>query len=136
MYLRFHISSSAVTTDAEVTKISSPVFNVRGSLIPSNVGVRASMVNRDHGSPLENYLTQIRDVYRLHKDDLDSIKDPSVREKRLIELNVIEQCLNVYKSSIVQKKRIQTFEDTGTYDFAMPRFFQLFAFASHVHHSL
>lgn len=57
---------------------------------------------------LENWLRQIRDVYRLHKEYLDDIKDEEQRQNALVELNVIEQCLNIYKTGIVQRKRIQT----------------------------
>ena len=54
-------------------------------------GIRASTESKDHGSPLENWLRNIRDVYRLHRDELDKLSDPVKRQKRLVELNVIEQ---------------------------------------------
>ena len=65
---------------------------------------------------LENWLRLIRDTYRLHKNQLDSIKDPERRHKRLVELNVTEQCMNLYKTAVVQK-RLATSEDDG----AVPR---------------
>ena len=67
-------------------------------------GVRASTKNMDHVAPLENWLRNIRDVYRLHKNELDSIKDPEQRHRRLVELNVIEQCVNLYKTGSVQRR--------------------------------
>jgi carbonic anhydrase len=57
---------------------------------------------------LENWLRLIRDVFRLHKEELSQIKDPEAQHCFLVELNVIEQVLNVYKTGIVQRKRIQT----------------------------
>lgn len=69
--------------------------------------IRAASKRQDLGT-LENWLRQIRDVYRLHKDYLDLITDSEFRHRTLVELNVIEQCLNVYKTGIVQRKRIQT----------------------------
>jgi carbonic anhydrase len=57
---------------------------------------------------LENWLRQIRDVYRLHKDYLDLISDEEQCHCSLVELNVIEQCLNLYKTGVVQRKRQQT----------------------------
>ena len=56
-------------------------------------GVRAATLNADHGSPLENWLRNIRDTYRIYKDELDSIPDVVERRKRLVEKNVIEQVI-------------------------------------------
>lgn len=65
-------------------------------------GVRAAMSNRNHGL-IDNWLRNIKDVYRLHHAELEAIKDDDARERRLVELNVIEQVYNVCKTSIVQK---------------------------------
>lgn len=54
-------------------------------------GVKASLTNVDHQAPLENWLRNIRDTYRLHKDELNSIPELADRQRRLVELNVIEQ---------------------------------------------
>ena len=64
-------------------------------------GVKAAMQSSDLGI-LNPWLRNIRDVYRLHKEELDDIKDEEAQYKRLVELNVQEQCLNVIKSSDVQ----------------------------------
>jgi carbonic anhydrase len=72
-------------------------------------GMRAAESATDHVAPLETWLRNIRDVYRLHKSELDAIKDPDVRHRRFVELNVIEQCLNVFKSGIVQQRRKETY---------------------------
>lgn len=69
--------------------------------------VRAATSRQDLGL-LENWLRQIRDVYRIHKDYLDLISNDEDRHYSLVELNVIEQCLNIYKTGVVQRKRIQT----------------------------
>ena len=47
-------------------------------------------------------------MYRLHQDHLDMIENPAERHKRLVELNVVEQCINLYKTNIVQMKRWET----------------------------
>lgn len=57
---------------------------------------------------LENWLRLIRDVYRLHRDYLDSIEDDREFHRKLVELNVIEQCINVYKTGVVQRRRINS----------------------------
>jgi len=65
-------------------------------------GVKAAMRSTDMGI-LNSWLRNIRDVYRLHKDELNNITDEEQRYKRLVELNVYEQCINVIKTSEVQR---------------------------------
>lgn len=65
-------------------------------------GVKAAMQSVDLGI-LNPWLRNIRDVYRLHKDELNAIEDEQSRYDRLVELNVQEQCINVIKTADVQK---------------------------------
>ena len=65
-------------------------------------GVKAAMESKDLGI-LNPWLRNIRDVYRTHNDELREIKDEDQRYKRLVELNVQEQCINVIKTAEVQR---------------------------------
>jgi carbonic anhydrase len=65
-------------------------------------GVKAAMQSADLGL-LNPWLRNIRDVYRLHKKELDSISDEEKKYERLVELNVQEQCVNLIKTAVVQK---------------------------------
>ena len=65
-------------------------------------GVKAAMQSADLGI-LNPWLRNIRDVYRLHRVELNAIKDEEEKYKRLVELNVQEQCINVIKTADVQK---------------------------------
>ncbi|KAF4595089.1 carbonic anhydrase 2 [Ophiocordyceps camponoti-floridani] len=65
-------------------------------------GVQAAMTPRDMGI-LNPWLRNIRDVYRLHEAELDGIADNDARYRRLVELNVEEQCRNVVKTAAVQQ---------------------------------
>jgi carbonic anhydrase len=65
-------------------------------------GVKAAMEPRDLGI-LNPWLRNIRDVYRLHKEELNAIKDIPARYNRLVELNVQEQCVNLIKTAAVQQ---------------------------------
>jgi carbonic anhydrase len=69
-------------------------------------GVKAAMQPKDLGI-LNPWLRNIRDVYRLHKDELNAIKDEGHRYDRLVELNVQEQCINVIKLASVQQQYVQ-----------------------------
>jgi carbonic anhydrase len=64
-------------------------------------GILAAMQSSDLGN-LTSWLQNIRDVYRLHSVELDSIEDEELRYRRLVELNVREQCINLLKISEVQ----------------------------------
>ncbi|WP_242202900.1 carbonic anhydrase [Aestuariivivens insulae] len=65
-------------------------------------GVKAAMRSQDLGI-LNPWLRNIRDVYRTHREELNAINDEEERYKRLVELNVQEQCINVVKTAEVQR---------------------------------
>ncbi|OYX23680.1 MAG: carbonic anhydrase [Flavobacteriales bacterium 32-35-8] len=65
-------------------------------------GVKAAMQSVDLGI-LNPWLRNIRDVYRIHKNELNQISDEEKKYDRLVELNVQEQCVNLLKTAAVQK---------------------------------
>ena len=65
-------------------------------------GVKAAMQSADLGI-LNPWLRNIRDVFRLHQDELVAISGEEERYNRLIELNVQEQCINLIKTAAVQQ---------------------------------
>lgn len=65
-------------------------------------GVKAAMQSADLGI-LNPWLRNIRDVYRIHKNELNKIQDEDEKYDRLVELNVQEQCVNLMKTAVVQK---------------------------------
>jgi len=64
-------------------------------------GVKAAMENR-HLGLIDNWLRHVQDVIRSHESELSAINDAGERLNRLCELNVMEQVLNVSRSTIVQ----------------------------------
>jgi carbonic anhydrase len=66
-------------------------------------GVKAASTKTDFKPVLNMWLRHIKDVYRLHRDELDSIKEEDDRCDRLVELNVREQVANLAKTSIIQR---------------------------------
>ncbi|PTM11745.1 MAG: carbonic anhydrase [Bacteroidetes bacterium] len=65
-------------------------------------GVKAAMQSADLGI-LNPWLRNIRDVYRIHKNELNAIECEDEKYDRLVELNVQEQCVNLIKTAAVQK---------------------------------
>jgi hypothetical protein len=46
-------------------------------------------------------------VVRLHHDDLQQIHDHDERLNRIVELNTIEQCMNIFKIGLVQRHQVK-----------------------------
>lgn len=64
-------------------------------------GVKAAMGNQ-HIGLIDNWIREIKDVYRHHHVELNSIQDETKRFDRFVEVNVMEQVLDLGKTSIVQ----------------------------------
>jgi carbonic anhydrase len=64
-------------------------------------GVKAAMGNDSIGL-IDNWIRHIKDVYRIHKSELDEINDETERFDKFVDFNVIEQVFDLSKTSIVQ----------------------------------
>jgi carbonic anhydrase len=64
-------------------------------------GIKAAMNNTSIGI-IDNWIRHIKDVYRLHHQELNAIEDENDRFNRFVEVNVIEQVCDLAKTSIVQ----------------------------------
>ncbi len=69
-------------------------------------GIQAALKQETFGL-LDNWLRNVRDVYRIYYNDLITLSTEEKKLDRLVELNVIEQCKNIIKTSYVQKSYIQ-----------------------------
>lgn len=65
-------------------------------------GVKAAMSNSNFGI-INKWIRNIKDVYRLHRDELNNYTNEEEKLNRLVELNVIEQVNNLSKTSVIQK---------------------------------
>ncbi len=86
-----------------VLKYSVEVLKVKHIIVCGHYGcggVNAALTSRNFGV-LNNWLRNIKDVYRLHQIEIDTLPE-SERGDRLTELNVREQVLNLVKTEIVQ----------------------------------
>jgi len=81
------------------------VLNVKHVIVCGHYGcggVQAAMQDH-HLGLIDNWLRHIRDVYSRHKEELDAIPNEKNRSKRLVELSVLQQVLNVCHTTIVQE---------------------------------
>ncbi len=65
-------------------------------------GVKAAL-SQHHLGILNKWLRNIKDVYRLHHDEIILVGDEDAQLRRLVELNVQEQVMNLSKTSIIQR---------------------------------
>lgn len=64
-------------------------------------GVKAALTNKNYGI-INKWLRNIKEVYRIHKAEIDELETEEQKVDRLVELNVIEQVNNLAKTSIIQ----------------------------------
>ncbi|MBL7892987.1 MAG: carbonic anhydrase [Bacteroidia bacterium] len=108
VFIHRNIANMVISIDMNVMSVLN--YAVRHLKVKSIVvcghyecgGVKAAMQPADLGI-LNPWLRNIRDVYRIHQDELDQIEDNAKRYNRLIELNVQEQCINLIKTAAVQQ---------------------------------
>ena len=70
-------------------------------------GIIAAMKNESLGL-IDKWLWNIKNVYRFHREEIDSLKTEEQKINKLTELNVKEQVMNLAKTSLVQKSWKQT----------------------------
>lgn len=107
MFVHRNIANMVVHSDMNMLSVLSyavEVLKVKHIIVCGHYGcggVMAAMGNKQYGL-IDNWLRHIKDVYRLHHLELDSISDMEERGRRFVELNVIEQVRDLGKTSIVQ----------------------------------
>lgn len=112
VFVHRNIANMVVNTDLNALSVINygvHYLNVKYIIVCGHYncgGIKAAMEPRDLGI-LNPWLRNIRDVYRLHEQELDAITDPQSRYNRLVEINVYEQCLNVIKTAEVQKAYLE-----------------------------
>jgi carbonic anhydrase len=65
-------------------------------------GVEAALGNKSFGL-INKWLRNIKEVYKMYQVEIDGISNHTDRVNRLVELNVLEQCQDLIKTSILQK---------------------------------
>ena len=65
-------------------------------------GVEAALGNKSFGL-INKWLRNIKEVYKMYQAEIDGIQNHTDRVNRLVELNVLEQCQDLIKTSILQK---------------------------------
>jgi carbonic anhydrase len=107
IFVHRNIANMVIHTDMNMLSVldyAVNVLKVKHVIVTGHYGcggVIAAMSNKEFGL-IDNWLRHIKDVYRIHADELIAIKDDQKRVDRLVELNVIENVYNLCKTTIVQ----------------------------------
>ena len=110
MFVHRNIANLVVHSDMNMLSVlqyAVEVLGVKDILVVGHYGcggVAAAASNKQYGL-IDNWLTNIRDVVRLHETELLRVPAGEERLRRLVELNVIEQVRNLAKTAIVQNAR-------------------------------
>jgi carbonic anhydrase len=107
VFVHRNIANMVIHTDMSMLSVldyAVNVLEVRHVIVCGHYGcggVLAAMGQKQFGL-IDNWLRHIKDVYRIHHEELEAIKDETARGNRLVELNVQEQVFDLTKTSIIQ----------------------------------
>lgn len=107
VFVHRNIANMVVHTDMNMLSVldyAVNVLKVKHVIVCGHYGcggVKAAMGNDSIGL-IDNWIRHIKDVYRHHKQYLDSIIDEHDRFNAFVEINVKEQVMDLAKTSIVQ----------------------------------
>lgn len=109
IFVHRNVANLVISTDVNLLSVLDYAVNhlkVKHVIVCGHYGcggVKAATTNTDFNHVLNMWLRNIKDVYRIHREELEAITDTNERTNRLVELNVQEQLNNLAKTSIIQK---------------------------------
>lgn len=107
IFIHRNIANMVVHTDLNMLSVlqyAVEVLKVKHVIVCGHYGcggVKAAMTQQSLGI-INKWLRNIKDVYRIHQDEINFLPNEQDRLNRLIELNVQEQVMNLAKTSIIQ----------------------------------
>jgi carbonic anhydrase len=107
IFVHRNIANMVVHSDMNLLSVldyAVNILNVKHVIVCGHYGcggVKAAMDNKQYGL-VDNWLRFIKDVYRMHRHELEAIEDEEKKFDRFVELNVIEQVLDLTKTTIIQ----------------------------------
>ena len=107
IFVHRNIANLVVHTDLNclsVIQYAVDVLRVKHIIVCGHYGcggIKAAWENKEHGL-IDNWLLNIKDIYRCHQKEIDALADDAAKIRRLCEVNVMEQVANVCHTTIVQ----------------------------------
>ena len=109
IFVHRNIANLVVNTDINMLSVlqyAVEVLQVKHVIVCGHYGcggVKAAMGNHYFGGTINHWIKEIKDIYRVHKSEIDGATSEAEKLNKLIEINVQEQVLNLSKTSIIQK---------------------------------
>ncbi len=109
IFVHRNVANLVINTDVNVLSVLDYAVNhlkVKHVIVCGHYGcggIKAALSNIDYKPVLNMWFRNIKDVYRLHRNELDKITDEEIKWNRFTELNVQEQVMNLAKTSIIQR---------------------------------
>lgn len=110
IFIHRNIANQVIHTDfncLSVLQYAVEILKVKHIIVCGHYncgGIQAALNKQSTSSIITNkWLMHVKNTYRLHQHELDSIRSPTQRVNRLVELNVIEQVNSLSHTSIIQK---------------------------------
>ena len=109
IFVHRNIANLVVHTDVNLLSVlqyAVDILQVKHIIVCGHYGcggIKAAMTKQSYAGVINKWLRNIKDVYRLYRNELDAIVDMEQRTDKLVELNVKEQVNNLAKTSIIQK---------------------------------
>ncbi|HEX6171797.1 MAG TPA: carbonic anhydrase [Chitinophagaceae bacterium] len=109
IFVHRNVANLVINTDVNVLSVLDYAVNhlkVKHVIVCGHYGcggIKAAITRQDFKPVLNMWLRNIKDVYRIHRSELDLIFNEERKADRLVELNVMEQVFNLAKTSIIQR---------------------------------
>ena len=109
IFVHRNVANLVINTDVNLLSVLDYAVNhlkVRHVIVCGHYGcggIKAAITNTDFKPVLNMWLRNIKDVYRIHRTELDGMTSEASKSDRLVELNVQEQIFNLAKTSIIQR---------------------------------
>jgi len=107
IFVHRNIANLVVNTDINLLSVlqyAVEVLKVKHVIVCGHYGcggIKAAMTQHHYGI-INHWIKNIKDIYRLHRDEIDELPTETERVNRLTELNVEEQVFNLAKTFIIQ----------------------------------
>ena len=108
IFVHRNIANLVVNSDINLLSVlqyAVEVLKVRHIIVCGHYGcggIKAAM-GQHHFGIIDHWLKNIKDIYRLHRDEVNALSSEEEKTDKLVEINVKEQVFNLAKTSIVQK---------------------------------
>jgi carbonic anhydrase len=107
IFIHRNIANMVVHTDLNLLSVleyAVEVLKVKHIIVCGHYGCGGikTALSRHSVGIINKWLRNIKDVYRIHQDDIENLLTEEEKINKLVELNVQEQVMNLAKTSMVQ----------------------------------